>query len=159
MNRIYTGMSHTPTYRSWKAMMARCYSPNVYGFANYGGRGIKVCRDWHGFLTFLADMGERPAGTSLDRIDNDGNYNPSNCRWATAKEQNNNKKSNVHLTLNGETLPALQWAAKLGMKYATLMKRREDGWTDEEILSRPVRPRGPNVNREIEYGIRAAGGL
>src|SRR5262245_20287289 len=84
----------SPEYSSWVAMMQRCYNPNKINYKNYGGRGIKVCIRWHNFENFLADMGERPAGKSLDRINNDGSYTPENTRWATSTEQGNNKRNN-----------------------------------------------------------------
>jgi hypothetical protein len=84
----------TPTYNSWMAMRARCLDPKVKAFKNYGGRGITICQQWlDRFENFLADMGERPEGLSLDRIDNAGNYEPGNCRWATRTEQNVNQRS------------------------------------------------------------------
>lgn len=92
----------SPTYRAWRAMMQRCYRPRQNGFERYGGRGIAVCERWHQFTNFLADMGEKPDGMTLDRIDADSNYGPQNCRWASWKYQARNKSSTVFLTFNGE---------------------------------------------------------
>lgn len=110
MGRIKTSGNHThgfasskrhPLYSVWSAMRQRCNNPKNRSYRHYGGRGIRVCDQWNssdGFVVFLRDMGERPAGTSLDRIDNDGNYEPGNCRWATAKEQGVNRRRAVALT-------------------------------------------------------------
>jgi hypothetical protein len=84
---------NSPTYVSWRHMWERCTNENAINFQNYGGRGITVCRRWRLFEHFLDDMGERPAGTSIDRIDSDGNYTPGNCRWATPKQQADNRRA------------------------------------------------------------------
>lgn len=125
----------SPTYRSWTAMWGRCTQPTVNGYENYGGRGIKVCARWEGFERFLADMGERPPGTTLDRIDENGNYEPGNCRWATAVEQQNNKRSNHTLTVNGETLTVSQWARRTGIGKTTLHERLRRGWPAERVVA------------------------
>lgn len=124
------GMKHTSTYRLWQAMLARIR----YGRVDYSGRGITVCDEWLKFENFYADMGEVPEGMSLDRIDNNGNYEPSNCRWATRLEQNNNKRNNVVITWNGKTQTRSQWEKELGMKPTTLRNRLRNGWPLEKAI-------------------------
>lgn len=91
-NRAAHGMSHSPTYRSWTAMKERCQRPNHHKYPLYGGRGIKVCKQWQTFEGFLADMGERPEGTTIDRIDVNDGYHAGNCRWASAVDQRANRR-------------------------------------------------------------------
>lgn len=133
------GMSETPIYTSWEGMKRRCYNPRFKHFQQYGGRGIRVCDEWHKFLAFYADMGEKPSPAhTLDRIDNDGNYEPSNCRWATREEQANNTRSNRNLELNGTTRTVAEWARSLNMHRNTLDERLHNGWPIEKALTEPV---------------------
>lgn len=121
------GMNRSPTHYSWLNMISRCRVESFPDFHNYGGRGITVCDRWQapdGFVAFLADMGERPAGTTLDRFpDNDGNYEPGNCRWATKKEQSRNKRASKYITYAGETLPLVEWAKRTGIPRSRLHMR------------------------------------
>lgn len=129
------GMSGTPTHRSWKAMLTRALNPNIPGAANYSGRGIGVCDAWLKFENFLFDMGERPLGMTLDRVDNNQGYSPGNCRWATPSEQANNTRNCVLLTLNGITLNIKQWARHLGVPPDRLYGRIRRGWPPERALT------------------------
>lgn len=129
-----------PTYRSWRGALARCYNPRATGFERYGGRGIKVCDRWRSdYQAFLADMGPRPPGHTLDRIDNDKPYEPGNCRWATPSEQNNNQRTNHRLTIGTVTRTVAQWARLVGLRAVTLRTRLRDGWTAEAAVTTPAR--------------------
>jgi len=123
------------TYKSWDHMIQRCTNRIYQQYKDYGGRGIVVCRRWLKFENFLADMGERPEGRSLDRIDNNGNYCPENCRWATRKEQQSNRRNNHVLTYGGKTQCITKWSDDIGIKVGTIQYRLAAGWSVEEALS------------------------
>jgi len=117
------GMSLTPTYFNWKGMIARCHCPTHKDYPKYGGRGIKVCERWRTWENFYADMGERPLGKSIERIDNDGPYSLENCRWATPTEQNRNKRSNVRYHFMGRDLTISEWCELTGIPRPRLRAR------------------------------------
>jgi hypothetical protein len=121
-------------------MRNRCLNPSAADFPQYGGRGIGICARWDDFLAFLSDMGERPSGMTLDRIEPNGDYSRDNCRWATPKEQNRNRRKTVFLTVNGERRSLSAWAEANGVGYMTYFKRYEAGWPDEKIVATPVLP-------------------
>jgi hypothetical protein len=137
-------MAKTRTYKSWSEMKARCYNRSSIRYPRYGGRGIKVCDRWrNSFENFLSDMGVRPAKKTLDRINTNGDYEPSNCRWATYKEQANNKAATRHLTFNGQTKCIRDWAAELEMWPATIQRRLDKGWRVERALMTPPKKKMP----------------
>lgn len=126
-------------YGIWCSMKRRCLNSNEDQFKDYGGRGITICERWlNSFENFLADMGRRPSKRhTIDRINNDGNYEPGNCRWATRLEQNNNARSNIRITHNGKTQTVAQWAREFGIKYKTLLTRIHNGVSIELALIPP----------------------
>ena len=112
------------TLQVWRDMKQRCYNPRSRKFKNYGGRGISICPRWlESPELFIADMGLKPDGLTIDRINNDGNYEPSNCRWATKEQQGNNTRQCVYLELNGERMTVEAWAHKLGRHPETIRSR------------------------------------
>ncbi len=130
------GMSHTGEYHSYNGMIARCYNTNLKRYKDWGGRGISVCERWlESFENFYEDMGPKPSnGYTIERIDNNGNYTPENCIWATQKEQGRNQRTNVHITYNNITLTVSEWSEKLGIKAATIYARVRKGKSPEECL-------------------------
>lgn len=130
---------NTPENQAYHAMVARCSNPDHAQYPHYGGRGITVCHRWlaGGWPVFSQDMGRRPGpGYSLERKDVNGNYEPDNCTWATAKEQARNRRNNRMLTYNGETLPMSVWAERLGIRRGTLKMRLDThGWSVDRALS------------------------
>lgn len=133
-----------PEYKTWVNMRTRCNNPKSSQFLDYGGRGIEICERWRKFENFYADMGPRPASEySLDRINVDGNYEPSNCRWATKEEQANNARSNIPLTYSDKTMNLAQWAREIAINEKTLYDRiNKLGWSVERALTEPV-----NINK------------
>jgi hypothetical protein len=130
------------TYSIWVAMHQRCCNSKHGMYPRYGARGIKVCSRWTEFENFLADMGEKPAGRSLDRINNDGNYDPSNCRWATKIEQARNTSAALWTTIDGEHKPVAEWCEIYGVNRSTVLHRiRRGGWSPERAITTPVTPR------------------
>lgn len=113
----------TPEHNSWRGMRERCDNPNNNHYAQYGGRGITYCERWKEFTTFLSDMGARPPGCTLDRIDNNGNYGPDNCRWSSPSCQSRNSQRTVHVTYNGKTMCIKDWAKVLGITDGALSHR------------------------------------
>jgi hypothetical protein len=114
----------TPTWQCWASMLYRCRSPKATGYKNYGGRGITVCERWHDFRNFLADMGERPDGMSLDRWpDNNGNYEPGNCRWATEVQQKLNTRVAVPIDLGGEIVSLIEASRRIGVGREIIRRR------------------------------------
>lgn len=134
---ITHGCTHTPEYACWKDMFRRCTKPTHKSYASYGGRGIQVCARWRVFENFLADMGRRPSPDySLDRINNDGNYEPGNCRWATRVEQMRNTRRNHVVTVRGRDMCVTEAAEVSGLKPATLRRRVLNGWSIETAMER-----------------------
>lgn len=131
-------MSHSKEYQSWGKMIQRCENPNNPKYRIYGARGITVCRRWrNSFEAFYADMGPQPYRHTIDRRDNDGNYEPSNCRWATKKEQGRNRRGNRIIEIDGQRMCLIEWCEKLGVPTS---KPRE-----------MIRPRGRNRDRPPAY--------
>lgn len=129
----------SPTYASWESMSQRCNNPKYHRYPDYGGRGIQVCQRWLKFENFLADMGERPEGKTLERKENDKGYYPENCKWATVIEQANNKRNNHFLTYEGKTQTIAQWANEIGMLRSVLSSRIHRCWSIEKALTKSIR--------------------
>lgn len=130
------GMSGTPIYAIWRGMMQRCYDKNHHAYLRYGGRGITVCDAWKNFEKFYADMGDKPAGMSLDRIDNMKSYFPENVAWVTAKKQANNRRNNILIEINGKTKTMQEWCDETGVKIATVWARiNVYGYSVEKALT------------------------
>ena len=141
--RYIHGETKTRLHKIWEAMIARCeYEKHPY-FADYGGRGITVCVEWHNYVTFRdwAKSNGYSEQLTIDRIDNEKGYAPDNCKWSTMKEQQNNKRNNHYLTWNGETRNITGWSEITGIKKTTIRERINSGWSIEKTLTTPVRQR------------------
>lgn len=126
------------TYNCWAGLKARCTNPTNAAYAHYGGRGITIADRWLDFAAFYADMGDCPPGHTIDRKDNGKGYGPENCRWATMRDQNRNKRSNHVLEYNGETKCLADWAEEFGINPNVLWKRLKRGWALSDALRMPV---------------------
>lgn len=128
-------------YKSWATMIQRCYNKNTEEYKYYGGRGIKVCDKWlEGFYNFYLDMGDRPEGFTLDRIDVNGDYEKENCRWATIKEQSTNKRNTIHVAFNGSDVTLRELSELCGISRATLYSRIcVCGWSVKDAITKPLK--------------------
>lgn len=145
------GKKNSLTYSSWCSMKKRCYDKTGEHYEYYGGRGIVVCDRWvNSFENFLEDMGERPKGLTLERNNNDGNYEPTNCKWATKEEQARNKRNNKFYTFQGVTATLSEWARRLGVGRSTLHHRKVTyGWSIEKTLTTPLQIHN-KVKKEVD---------
>ncbi len=140
LGRTYKhGMYRSSEYTSWGSMLERCYNERNHNFPKYGGAGITVCPRWKtSFVNFLSDMGLKPSPKhTLDRIDGTKNYEPSNCRWATPKEQANNRRDNKHFCFLGITHTISEWSEITGISYSILWKRSKKQWSAKRALLTP----------------------
>jgi hypothetical protein len=126
---------HPTEYRSWKDMRARCSNPRNDDYADYGGRGIRVCAEWNDFAVFYKAMGDRPDGATLDRIDVNGNYDPANCRWADAIEQANNKRNNHIIQHQGQSRTLAEWCKIFDIEPSKVRYRLKQGWSFDRAFS------------------------
>ena len=138
LNRSHS-MSKSRTYRIWQGMLNRCYNQNVRAYKNYGGRGIIVCDRWHIFENFFADMGDSGVDLTIERKDNNGNYEPSNCVWASRLEQGRNTRKNRILSVFGQTLTVSETASMYGLRYSVLISRLNRGWDAEQAVTVKVK--------------------
>lgn len=128
------GQSKSQQYIAWSLMHDRCRNPNNESYKRYGGRGITVCERWKSYENFIEDMGLRPNGKTLDRINNDGNYEPSNCRWATQKQQMRNMSANRHITAFGMEKTLVEWSEFSGHPRERIANRLRRGWSNERAI-------------------------
>lgn len=135
------------SYNIWIKLRGRCENPNDSAFVNYGGRGIKVCERWSSFANFYADMGDAPKGMTVERVNNNDGYSPTNCVWADRRTQGRNKRNNVLLTISGKTAPLSVFAENSGLKYSTVHQRIMCGWSPEEAVTTPLITKRVGIKR------------
>jgi len=154
MKHGFTSNGISKFYHTWQDMKKRCTNKNCKSYKNYGGRGIKVCKRWLKFDNFIIDMYDDfrhhlikygPKNTTIERVDNNSDYKPSNCKWATKKEQVNNNRYNRVFTINGLKLNVAQWASRFGLKYQLVLDRLNLGWSIEKALHTPKRQFSKNI--------------
>ena len=132
------GMVGSPEYRAWQDMLNRCRNAGLSNYNDYGGRGISVCERWKKFENFLEDMGKRPFGKySIERVDNDGDYEPDNCKWANSKEQSRNRRTNRFLTVGDRTMCVTDWERRLGVSKGCIRHRLKRGWSELDAVTVP----------------------
>ena len=147
------GMTNTPTYRTWRGLKKRCLNPNEHNYHRYGGRQpnpVTVCDEWRDdFSAFLRDMGVKPEGMTIDRIDNELGYFKENCRWASYTVQSRNRTNNKLITYNNETLPLSEWAERIGISYMTLyMRIFQYKWSIERAFTESIhRKESQQINK------------
>lgn len=131
------GKTRTPIHDAWRGMRSRCSNPNIKSYKDYGARGIKVCKRWDKFENFYKDMGDKPTPQhTLDRINNEKDYKPSNCRWATRAEQNLNTRRNTFLTYKGVTQTLVEWGKETGINRHLISSRLRAGWAIKDVLNK-----------------------
>lgn len=149
------GLADTPIHMSWMAMRQRCLNPKNKAYKNYGGRGITICERWNTFENFLADMGNKPEGFELERIDVNGNYEPSNCKWATPLEQSRNRRVTVFVELDGKRRTLKEWAIRFGIKYHTAYARYTKGIAGKDLFKRAMTAaEASKLGIAAQWGIR-----
>lgn len=151
------GLTKSSTYKSWSGMRTRCESVTYRDYPLYGGRGIKICRRWRKFINFLADMGVKPTPQhTLDRINNNKGYSKANCRWATWKEQQRNRRNNSKYTYQGRTQLIMDWAKEYGLKRQTLERRLKIGMDFYKALTTPIGMRWMKITDSLESNTEIA---
>ena len=135
----HAGNTKSPTYLTWRGMKTRCTNPQNASYKNYGAKGISYCERWETFELFLDDMGERPEGMTLDRKDRSKDYSPENCRWATRKQQSQDRSITVWIEHDGRRMCLSDWATETGLKLTTIKYRLDAGWAIERALTTPPR--------------------